>query len=141
MRGAGYCIHPIGERELYPQDRYLPRIEGGRYEFNFRIYQASMDKVCAEAELFNQAPYAINVFPTGGDKKSATLCVDKAVSMPVCKITDDGYVMRFYNPNATQVATQLTVGDKTVTVTMKPYEIISAKYTGEIAVCNDKILT
>ena len=29
-RGAGYCIPPIAERNLYPPDRYLPRIDNGR---------------------------------------------------------------------------------------------------------------
>ena len=141
VRGAGYCIHPILERGLYPQDRYLPRIEGGRYEFNFRIYQANMEQVCAEAELFNQAPYAINVFPTGGDKKSATLCVDKTVAMPVCKISDNGYVMRFFNPSATAQEFTLTVGKETKALTLAPYEIVSVEYAGELTVSHEKILT
>ena len=141
VRGAGYCIHPIGARELYPQDRYLPRIEGGRYEFNFRIYQASIGQVCAEAELFNQAPYAINVFPTGGDKKSASLCVDKSVVMPVCKISDNGYVMRFFNPNADAQEFTLTIGDKTERLSLAPYEIVSVEYAGELTVSHEKILT
>lgn len=141
VRGAGYCVHPIADRELYPQDRYLPRIEGGRYEFNLRIYQASVDKVCAEAELYNQAPYAINVFPTGGDKKSASLYVDKAVSMPVCKISDNGYVMRFFNPNATAQEFTLTIGDKTKALSLAPYEIVSVEYTDEITVSHETILT
>ncbi|MBR2888327.1 MAG: hypothetical protein IKB95_08890, partial [Bacteroidales bacterium] len=67
LRGAGYCIHPIGERKLYPTDRYLPRIEGGgRYEMNFRIYCENVSAVCRMAEQFNQPPYALNVFPIGG---------------------------------------------------------------------------
>ena len=57
LRGSGYCFHPIGNRELYPQDRYLPRIDNGRYVFHLRIYCGDLLQVCAQAELFNQKPY------------------------------------------------------------------------------------
>lgn len=66
LRGSGYCFHPIRDRELYPKDRYLPRIDCGRYEFNLRLFAGSVSEVCAEAESFAVPPYAVNVFPTGG---------------------------------------------------------------------------
>jgi alpha-mannosidase len=28
LRGAGYCFHPINDKELYPQDRIYPKLTG-----------------------------------------------------------------------------------------------------------------
>ena len=65
VRGAGYCFHPIYDRQLYPEDRYLPRIDSGRYNYNFRIYRGTAFEVTRAAEEFNQPPYAVNVVQTG----------------------------------------------------------------------------
>lgn len=132
VRGSGYCIHPIGERELYPHDRYLPRIEGGRYEFKLRIYCGSVAEVNAEAELFNQKPYAINVFPTGEGRKRAWLETDGGVTMPVCRIEGDGYTLRFFNPENKDREARLQIGDKAATFIVHPYEVLTVKYDGEI---------
>lgn len=62
LRGAGYCFHPIPDRELFPQDRYLPRIDCGRYVYNFRLYKGTVYEVNTVAEEFNQRPYALIFF-------------------------------------------------------------------------------
>ena len=67
--GVGYCFHPIFNLPVYPEDRYLPRIDTGRFAFKFRIMQGNVADIYREAELFNQAPYAVNVFPTGENSK------------------------------------------------------------------------
>ncbi len=101
IRGAGYCFHPIEEdnRELYPQDRYLPRIDSGRYVYNFRIMCSDVASVVRQADLFNSLPYAVNVFPIGGEKKQvAKVNVAGNVSVPVVRYDDGKLIMRVYNP-------------------------------------------
>ncbi len=141
LRGAGYCIHPIAERKLYPTDRYLPRIEGGRYEMTFRIYLGDLSSVWKMAELFNQPPYALNVFPIGGGKKTSLLQTNKPVSMPVCRIEKDGYTLRFFNPDETAEQFSLQIAQKTTPITLKPHEIVTVKVgADDIQVFSDKIL-
>jgi alpha-mannosidase len=76
LRGAGYCFHPIESRELFPKDRYLPRIENGRYVYQMRIITGTQNEVSAEAELFNQKPYAINIFPSSFKENKKFIEVD-----------------------------------------------------------------
>ena len=140
LRGAGYCMHPIPGRELYPKDRYLKRIENGRYEYDFRLMRASLGEISAEAQLFNEKPYALNVFPTGGGGKYAKVKTDKPVIASVLRSCDNGgYEMRFFNPEPIKKTFNLTVNDKAKEITMKPCEILTVKVADEITV-SDKIL-
>ena len=116
LRSAGYCFHPIGERELYPQDRYLPRIDCGRYEYNFRLFTGSVFEVCKMAEEFNQPPYALNIFPTGENENNETTVSVKG-EIIVSSIESCGkknYKVKVYNPSDKTVYFTLNVGKKTV---------------------------
>ena len=138
LRGAGYCVHPIpidsegtiaGERKLYPTDRYLPRIESGRYVFRLRVFTGSVREVCEQAELFNQKPYAISVFPIGYGKKSAEISVDSPVIMPTAKPEEDGVItLRFFNPEDCERVFSLTVDNATERIEIKKYGIATVKY-------------
>lgn len=141
LRGSGYCIHPIPGRQLYPEDRYLPRIENGRYVFNFRIYKGALAEVSAEAELFNQPPYAVNIFPTGGGKTEVSVSTDAGVIMPTMRISEDGgYVMRFYNPESVAREFELAVMGSKQRISIGAHEILSVKYDGGFKTVHDEIL-
>ena len=140
LRGAGYCFHPIPDRELYPKDRYLPRIENGRYEYKFRIFCGNTEEVCREAELFNQPPYALNVFPTGEGEKRAEIKTDRPVIMPVMRIKDDGYEMRFFNPTEKEEKFALDIRGKKKEISVNPFGIVTVNSGKEITFDNDKIL-
>ena len=141
LRGAGYCIHPIGDRELYPKDRYLKRIENGRYEYDFRIMRGSLDEVSREAQIFNEKPYALNVFPTGCGGECPEIKTDKPIVMSVLRKTENGgYEMRFFNPENVEKTFNLTVKELHKEITINPCEILTVKVTDEITVCHDRIL-
>lgn len=141
LRGAGYCIHPIYDRELYPKDRYLKRIENGRYEYDFRIMRGTIGEIAAEAQLFNEKPYALNVFPTGGGGEYAEVKTDKPVIASVFRKTENGgYEMRFFNPENEEKTFNLTAKGMTREITIKRGEILTVKISDEITVCPDKIL-
>ncbi len=144
LRGAGYCFHPINDRQLYPEDRYMPRIDSGRYVYNLRIMRGTVTEIQREAEQFNQRPYAVNVFPTGS---GAAKTVDSPITVSgdivtatVKKRYTGGYVMRFYNP--AEQSTDFTVsvlGDK-VSVTASPAEVVSVVYeNGKFTVLHDEM--
>lgn len=147
LRGAGYCMHPLPsdsessilDKKLYPTDRYLPRIDNGRYVYNFRIMVGSVEEVTKMAEQFNQKAYAINVFPIGGGKPAIEISTDSPVIMPCAKTSvDGGYIFRFFNPELTEKAFTLCVAGKKQKVTMKRAEIVSVRYNGgKFTVYND----
>lgn len=142
LRGAGYCFHPIRDRELYPKDRYLPRIDGGRYEFNLRLFAGSVSEVCAEAESFAVPPYAVNVFPTGGSVPTPTAEVEGDVITSAFAMSENGgYFMRLWNPSDETETARVTVGKLKKTIKVSPYEIVSLKIGDEITVSHDEITT
>lgn len=141
LRGAGYCFHPIAGLQLYPQDRYLPRIDGGRYAFNFRIMRGSVAEIYREAELFNQKPYAVNVFPTGKENKEfATLSLDGNVVLTNCHQNEKGeYIARLYNPSESTTF-RLQIGGVCVEGTASKGEVVSVVvHNGEGKVIHDKM--
>ena len=143
LRGSGHCFHPIYDRELYPQYRYLPRIDSGRYVYNLRIYRGTLAEIFAEAEFFNQQPYAVNVFPTGaavGSIPDKRITVNGDVVTSVIKPRRDGsVVMRFYNPSEKESPFAVRYGDESITATAAPHEIVSAVYDGSFTIFHEEI--
>ena len=148
MRGAGYCMHPLpidsegtipGERKLYATDRYLPRIDSGRYLFRFRIMTGNVDEITRMSELFNQNPYAISVFPIGTGEKKVDISTDIPVTMTTFKPSGEGgYVGRFFNPEQEEKSFTLTINESNVKITMKKLEVVSVIYkNGQFTVCHD----
>ena len=127
LRGAGYCFHPIGELQLYPEDRYLPRIDGGRYAFKLRLLQGSVTEIYREAELFNQPPYAVNVFPTGEENRAyGGVSLQGDVILTNCHKNENGeYVVRIYNPADSAEEFCLAVGEAYVTGNAAKGEVVS----------------
>ncbi|MBE7079219.1 MAG: hypothetical protein E7380_05115 [Clostridiales bacterium] len=131
LRGAGYCFHPITpDRDLYPQDRYLPRIENGRYTYNLRIVRGDVCSVYKQAELFNQLPYAVNVFPTGGAKKElACLRLDGDVVLTTMKVGEKGgYIFRVFNPAKEEKPFVLSVSGKQADGVARAGEVVTLSY-------------
>lgn len=129
LRGAGYLIHPMPFEPQFPQDRYMPTIECGRYVYRFRIITGSLTDVCCEAELFHQPPYAVNVFPLGTGVNEASVFTDKPVVMTAFKQSaNGGYVLRFFNPEIHPVSFTLSVQGVLSTVTMGASQIVSVVY-------------
>ena len=142
LRGAGYCFHPIGELQLYPEDRYLPRIDSGRYSFNFRIMRGKVDEIYREAEIFNQKPYAVNVFPTGKENKEyLNVSLKGKVVLTNCHVSEKGeHVARLYNPAQTEEEFTLTVGKVSASGIAGGGEVVSVVVSdGKAEVVHDKM--
>lgn len=127
LRGTGYCFHPIGDLQLYPHDRYMPRIDGGRYAFNFRIMRGKVSEIYRAAELFNQQPYAVNVFPTGKENKNFTnVSLSGNVVLTNCHHNENGeYIVRVYNPAKESADFKLIIGDVRVEGKANQGEVVS----------------
>ena len=142
LRGAGYCFHPINDKELYPQDRYLPRIDGGRYAFNLRLVTGDALEVTRCAEEFNQLAYAVNVFPTGtGDNSFAKVSLQGNVMLVNTHVNAQGeYVARIFNPTDNTQAFSLQIGETTINGEASKAEVVTVVYKdGDGIVLHDKM--
>ena len=142
VRGAGYCFHPIYDRQLYPEDRYLPRIDSGRYNYNFRIYRGTAFEVTRAAEEFNQPPYAVNVFPTGASKRAdySRICVTGEVITSIVKENEDGFVIRVYNPTDEKNSFSISLGVACANGDASAREVVSAVYkNGKFEILHDSM--
>ena len=128
LRGSGYCMHPIGARDLYPTDRYLPRIENGRYIYNIRLFTGKVDEVEKMAQAFNEPPYAMNIFPTGGQTKAIPVQVDGKVTLTTAKAYDDGDLFRLYNPCDSEEKFTVTLATNQMQGLAAPREVVTVLY-------------
>lgn len=131
VRSAAYSAHPIDDLTVVRQDRFLPRIDQKELLFRFRICggeaaqrRAAVDQ---EAQLFNEAPYALNVFPSGLGEKPvpAVILSDKRVLLNALyhdSLTGQ-QVIRLWNavPEAVTTTVELPLAKVCATVTLPPY--------------------
>ena len=132
LRGTGYCFHPIYERPLYPTDRFLPRIECGRYVYNLRIFSGNIYEVTKAGEEFASLPYATNIFPIGmGKRVEKKITVSGEVIIAAIKEGEtEDYVIRLYNPKDEPVTFDILIGDDKFSSTIGKRAIHTVGYTG-----------
>jgi alpha-mannosidase len=116
LRSPTYSGHPVGDREIAMQDRYLPRIDQGvrRFRFAFRAGPAGerLSDVTREARMLNEAPMALSFFPCGEPAEAprplATLS-DTTIDCPASKRGTDGesVVVRLFEPTGRKRRTTL----------------------------------
>ena len=143
-RGAGYCVHPIEERSLMPEGRYIKRMDESEHDYNFRVC------VCEEGELerlsleFNQPYYALNAFPIPGEKRPERFFCeigDKNITLSAFKQSESGeYVLRLFNNAPYSRATRFTLADSTITLGFARYEVKTLVYDGKTLSESEKML-
>lgn len=133
LRSAGYCAHPINDRPILPQDRYMPRIDQGERLYRFWLNGGEKSNRLAmvdrEALVKNEKPYAMSFFPPGlgeSPKQLVTLS-DDVVQMTVAKLSEDGkdLIVRLFEPTGIERDTVLVfpVCGLEQKITMQPFEI------------------
>ncbi|SFA73988.1 alpha-mannosidase [Cohnella sp. OV330] len=106
VRGAAYCAHPIGDRPILPQDRFLPRIDQGERTYTFWLNAGQREErllaIEREALAWHERPYALSFFPSGAGTLphgGVELEGDRAVLTAFKQAEDgDGYIVRLYEP-------------------------------------------
>lgn len=84
LHSAVYAAHPIGDRPLLVQDRFLPYIDQGERIFEFEMNAGDCRErrefITREAVCFQEAPMSVPAFPSGeAEGKEApegVVCVD-----------------------------------------------------------------
>lgn len=63
IRSAAYCAHPIFDRPLVPQDRYMPHMDLGETVYEFAIKCGEVknveEAIPRMADVLNEKPYAL----------------------------------------------------------------------------------
>lgn len=144
LRSPAYSGHPIGDRTIVPQDRYLPRIDQGERLYRFWLNggpaSERLEKVDREALVKNEKPMALSFFPHGeGEKPRPFLTLsDDVVQVTAVKQSQDGggIIVRLFEPTGNARTTTLSVQDRQYEVSLNPFEIKTLRLdtkTGESA--------
>lgn len=138
LRSPSYCAHPIPNRKVMPQDRYMPYIEQGERDYAFRITAGAADTVCCQAprmaQQFNMPPMALSFYPAAtGEKPRAPFCLtdNDTVQWTTLKQAEDenGWVVRLFNPIGEEQRATLQWGDRRAALTFGGYEIKTIRVT------------
>ncbi|WP_339318504.1 glycoside hydrolase family 38 C-terminal domain-containing protein [Paenibacillus sp. FSL R10-2734] len=106
LRGAGYCAHPIGDRPIMVQDRFLPRMDQGERSYTFWLNAGELadrkEVIDREALAHNEQPYALSFFPSGEGEHLESFIVleDERIQLSAFKKEEqgDGYILRLFEP-------------------------------------------
>jgi alpha-mannosidase len=137
LRSPAYSGHPIGEREIIPQNRYMPRIDQGERVFNFWINTGPktdrLTKIDREALAHNEKPFVLSFFPSGEGKKLRPLVKldDDAIQMMAFKKAENSgdYIIRLFEPTGKERKTTLILPALSMRqkLTFGPFEIKTLK--------------
>lgn len=135
LRSPAYCAHPIDDKQILPDDRYLPRIDIGERQFDFVIRagerEALLMNIDREAQIENEKPFALSFFPSGkGGKKGSLMQIDnQTILLCALKEGEDGYVMRLFNPTDGVQAAKLSVEEYRINaeLSFSPFEVKTLK--------------
>lgn len=138
LRSTGYCVHPIEERPLVPEDRFLPRSEQGERIFRFEIQggslQSRMEQVERDAASFAEAPVAMSFFPAGiGEAPAQLIETEGNVVLGALKAAEEGegYIARLYHPQPSneQIRVRCPLWRQELLMEFAPYEVKTLRLT------------
>lgn len=138
LRGAAYCTHPIPNRNLVPENRFIKRIDQCEHHYSFRISVIKENELERAAMEFNQKPFAQSVFPIPADISLE----DKKLGRDFIKIENNNitlialkksingkkYIIRLLNNQANSDKTFLKVGDSSIHLSFGHYEVKTIIY-------------
>ncbi|MNC39807.1 hypothetical protein D3C75_884850 [compost metagenome] len=157
LRGAGYCAHPIGNRPIMPQDRFLPRIDQGERCFTFWLNAGELEeragRVDREALVHAERPFALSFFPSGEGylQETAIRLTDETVQMSAFKKEQDGegYIVRLFEPTGYPRSTGLSVPPLGIraNVELKGFEIVTLRIEPQngavtrVSICEESLIS
>lgn len=124
LHSALYSAMPIDERPLALQDRFIKHMDMGERTFSFRI--TTGEDVVNQAQIFNEEPQLLSVFPSGkGEKKGSFITVDNPkIILSSVKTKENKTVLTMYNTSKEkQTATLTTANGSIRSVTFGKYQL------------------
>lgn len=148
VRSAAYAAHPINDRALVRNDRYVSRIDQGEHTFAFRLTGGRNKEVVRELErrsqVFSEVPYCLQMFPTGdGSVKAESLLSlegDAVVLTALKASRDGGYILRLFNNTSYTAITNCRIHslEKSERLLFRPFEVRTFRLTEQgITACEE----
>jgi alpha-mannosidase len=123
LRSPAYSGHPIYDRPVVPQDRFMPRIDQGERLYQFWLnagpVTARLEAVDREALARNERPFALSFFPHGAGElpEPGPVLADDVVQMTAYKQAsasgadthDAAYIIRLFEPTGRRRETVLAL--------------------------------
>ena len=133
VRGATYCAHPIGHRELVPMDRFTKKIDQGENRYSFRLTVANRNQLERKATEFIEKPYALNIFPIPNNNKFSDFKIELGgdiISMPAFKKAygKDAMIFRLLNNTPDSVDSYIKLNGKYLPLSFGKYEVKTVVY-------------
>ena len=131
LNGAAHCAHLVPDRPLIKEkDRYVPYIEEGKHEFNFRLGYDDMTSLERNADEFLNVPYGFNTYPHGdGNLVENLVEIDnKDIALKAFYKEDSHYVLRFINNSNSNITCNIRVKDSNTSLNFNKYEVKTVVY-------------
>ena len=105
LRASAYAAHPIGERKLVHEERFIPRMDQGEHHLRFTVCGGNTEerrkRVDFEAQIMNEEPFMIPAFPSGDGVQPKPMLLLSELSVQLAALyydaQKDGYVARLWN--------------------------------------------
>ena len=145
QRGVSYCAHPINDRPIIPQNKFVKKVDMGERNYSFRLTTAhirSLERLTVE---FNMPPYACNVFSVDTGRTVPELRLEiqnKDIVLVTMKKAQEceGYVLRLLNNSAQPAETVVECGGTSISLAFGRYEVKTIIYANQQLIEKDRLM-
>ena len=117
LRASAYAAHPIEDRKLVHEERFIPRMDQGDHHLRFAVCGGNVKErrkcVDFDAQIMNEEPFIISAFPSGkGNQPKPMLLLSEPSVQLVALYYDaqkDGYLARLWNSQAASVKVMVSL--------------------------------
>ena len=136
QRGVSYCAHPINDRPIIPQNKFVKKVDMGERNYSFRLTTAPIRSLERLAVEFNMPSYACNVFPVDTGRTVPELRLEiqnKDIVLVTMKKAQEceGYVLRLLNNSAQPAETVVECGGTSISLAFGRYEVKTIIYANQ----------
>ena len=130
LRTAVYSAHPVVvdgvTREIAPTDRVHEHLDIGERDFKFRIC-ANEKHTDSLAEIFNQQPYVLSVFPSGSGKNAdidtQMNINNRNIILSAYRKEDNKKEIRLFNSSGMNEKALMMFDNMEIEIDFLPYEV------------------
>lgn len=139
LRSAAYTAHPIGDRRVLPEDRFVPRMDQGEHCYRFRLIPGvDLRHASRLTQEFAEQPYVLNIsVPRKEGEKPLppfTLSEGGAV-VSAMRAEKEGYLLRLANECGQEQIQSLHAGEFSAELHFRPFEVKTVRIGKTVSEC------